>query len=146
MANQKYPGLSEHVESCIEQGIPVPEIFKVAVEKFGYPDDPNQFRIYYDSVKKFKFTKVGRVPATQAPSFQNINDRFMSIITKKKSANITELCTNLKCKETDVKKLIKHNRQQGKEILLQGKMVHLNMKVPPMRKAEFNKPIGNIMP
>jgi len=131
-----YPGLFDFVKEEILAGASSKNMYQQAIKKFNYLSGIETFYKYISRVKKTfsdeDFASTGETP-------ESIEDKFITILEKKKSILGQQLCEELSCSPQDVYDLAKSFRKRGYEIICDEKNIILSTDiisgVAPLEKS-----------
>jgi biotin operon repressor len=124
--NISYPGLKEFTKEKILQGLETKRIYELAQRNFGYDSD---LKTFYRYISKAKKSLTDMELEAYGEDENTIEDKFITILEKRKTVNGDELCDELSCSPSEIYDLIQHFRSKGYEIIMDEKRVMLSRDV-----------------
>lgn len=121
-----YPGLFDFTKEEILKGTSSKEIYRQAADKFKYPNGIESFYKYISRVKK-TFSDEDLISAGETA--ESIEDKFITILEKRKSVSGQQLCEELSCSPQEVYGLVSDFRKRGYEIICDEKNIILSTDV-----------------
>ena len=134
-----YPGLKEYVKSQILRGTESKDMYRVAVEDYGYASNIRSFYKYICKIKKLEISDEDLEIIGE--DRESIDARFINILERRKSVSGDDLCEELSLSPNEIFDLIKEFRKQGYEIICDEKNVILSTNVTSEGK-ELKEPLG----
>lgn len=113
-----YPGLMEFIKKELKGNKSSKELYKIAKKKFGYSNDIKAFYKYISRAKNKYFSEI-----SYSQNTDSVNDKFITILEKRKNVRGDELCEELSCSPGEIFDLISHYRSQGYEIICDDKNI-----------------------
>jgi hypothetical protein len=121
--NLYYPGLKEFTKEKVLEGLDSKRIYELAKNIYGYS---NNIRGFYKYISKVKKSLTDIELKEYGEDKQSIEDKFITILEKKKMINGDEICEELSCSPSEVYDLIQHFRGMGYEIIVDEKRITLS--------------------
>jgi len=134
-----YPGLKEYVKSQILRGTESKDMYRVAVEDYGYASNIRSFYKYICKIKKLEISDEDLEVIGE--DRDSIDARFINILERRKSVSGDDLCEELSLSPNEIFDLIEEFRKQGYEIICDEKNVILSTDVTSEGK-ELREPLG----
>ena len=119
-----YPGLMEFIKKELKGNKSSKELYKIAKKKFGYSNDIKAFYKYISRAKNKYFSEI-----SYSQNTDSVNDKFITILEKRKNVRGDELCEELSCSPGEIFDLISHYRSQGYEIICDDKNIILSTEI-----------------
>lgn len=127
-----YPGLKEFTKEQILRGVESKKIYEIAQKKYGYESD---IRAFYKYICKIKKTLTYSEMREYGQDEQSIEDRFITILEKRKTVRGDDLCEELSVSPSEVYDLIQTFRSKGYEIIMDEKRIMLSHEIPSQGKV-----------